>query len=415
VTTPEVATPAASEEPPSPPDGGLSLIVSRWWENVRSGEIGTAPIIIAIVLITAFFYSKNSNFVGATNFNNLITQMAPLAIISFGVVFVLLLGEIDLSISYIGGVAGVTVAELSLPGSGHQYPGLIAILVALLVGVALGAFQGWFVAYVLVPSFVVTLAGNLAFQGVILKSLPQGVIVIQDNTINNITNYYFSATWGWALAAVASLAYLVVVVSRVIGRRRHGVPVGSLWLEGLKVVAVAGLAFFVAYKCNTDPRRGVPFALVLMVVLLVFWSFVATRTTFGRHVYAVGGNAEAARRAGINVKRIRIVVFMISGMMAALGGIAFAARLRSVDLNAGGGTILLDAISAAVIGGVSLFGGRGHPKAAVLGALVIAMISNGIDLVGYSASTKYIVTGAILLAAVTLDTVTRRRLAAAGR
>jgi D-xylose transport system permease protein len=415
VTTPDLTEPSAAEKPSPAPDGGLSLIVSRWWDNVRSGEIGSAPIILAIVLITIFFYSKNSNFVGATNFNNLIVQMAGTATIAFGVVFVLLLGEIDLSISYIGGVAGVAIAELQLPGSGHQYPGLIAILVALLIGVALGAFQGSFVAFLLVPSFVVTLAGNLAFQGIILRSLPQGVIVIQDNTINNIANYFFSPLAGWIIAAVVSLIYLVVVVSGIVGKRRHGLPTGNLWLEALKVAGVTVIAFLVAYKSNTDPRRGVPFAGLLVVALLLFWTFIANRTTFGRHVYAVGGNAEAARRAGINVKRIRLIVFMISGAMAALGGIVFASRLRSVDLSAGGGTILLDAIAAAVIGGVSLFGGRGHPKAAVLGALVIAMISNGIDLVGYSASTKYIVTGAILLAAVTLDTVSRRRLAASGR
>jgi len=415
VPVPDVPAPSATEQQGSAPDAGLSLIVSRWWDNVRSGEIGSAPIILAIVLITIFFYSKNSNFVGATNFNNLIVQMAGTATIAFGVVFVLLLGEIDLSISYIGGVAGVVIAELQLPGSGHQFPGLIAIFVALLVGVGLGAFQGSFVAFLGVPSFVVTLAGNLAFQGIILRSLPQGVIVIQDNTINNIANYFFSPLGGWIIAAVVSLIYLVVVIGGIVGKRRHGVPTGNLLLEVAKVLGVTAIAFFVAYKSNTDPRRGVPFAGLLVVALLLFWTFIANRTTFGRHVYAVGGNAEAARRAGINVQRIRLIVFMISGSMAALGGIVFASRLRSVDLSAGGGTILLDAISAAVIGGVSLFGGRGHPKAAVLGALVIAMIANGIDLVGYSASTKYIVTGAILLAAVTLDTVSRRRLAASGR
>ena len=419
MSTPEVVGVNAPVESPPPAEessgSGIGGIFARWWENVRSGEIGSVPILLALVLITIFFYSKNSNFLGATNFNNLIVQMSGTAVTAFGVVFVLLLGEIDLSISYIGGLAGVTVAELQLPGSNHQFPGLIAIAAALLVGVLLGAFQGSFIAFLLVPSFVVTLAGNLAFQGLILRSLPQGVIVIQDNTINNIANYFFSPIDGWILAAIASLFYLGVVLLRFFGKRRHGIPTDNLWLEILKVVAVTAVAFFVAYKSNTDPRRGVPFAGVLMVILLIFWTFIANRTTFGRHVYAVGGNSEAARRAGINVQRIRLTVFMISGMMAALGGIVFASRLRSVDLNAGGGTILLDAIAAAVIGGVSLFGGRGQPRAAVLGAAVIAMIANGIDLIGYSASTKYIVTGAILLAAVTLDTVSRRRLAASGR
>ena len=341
--------------------------------------------------------------------------MAPIATIAFGVVFVLLLGEIDLSVGYVGGIAGMTVAELQLPGSSHQLPGLVAILLAVLVGVAIGAFQGSFVAFLGVPSFVVTLAGNLAWQGVILRSLPQGVIVIQDNTINNVTNYFFPPTAGWIIAGVVALGYALVVLNGILTRRRHGLPGRNLTLELGKVVGIAAIAFLVAYKSNTDPRRGVPFAGLLIIVLLAVWSFIATRTTFGRHVYAVGGNAEAVRRAGINVTRIRMLVFMIAGGMAALGGIVFASRLRSVDLSAGGGDILLDAIAAAVIGGVSLFGGRGYVKAAVLGALVIAMIDNGIDLVGYSSATKYIVTGAILLAAVTLDTVSRHSLAASGR
>jgi D-xylose transport system permease protein len=196
-------------------------------------------------------------------------------------------------------------------------------------------------------------------------------------------------------------------------RRRAGIAIRHPELAVLRVALITAACFIVVQICNHD--RGVPFAGVMVIVLLVFWTYIAKRTTFGRHVYAVGGNAEAARRAGINVKRIRILVFMIAGAMAALGGVVFAARLSSVDLNAGGGTILLDAISAAVIGGTSPFGGRGEVKSALLGALVISTIANGIDLVGYSSATKFIVTGAILLAAVTLDTISRRRLAASGR
>ena len=196
-------------------------------------------------------------------------------------------------------------------------------------------------------------------------------------------------------------------------RRRAGLAARGLTVPIVRVVLVAVGAFGIVAICNHD--RGVPFAALLIVVMLIFWTFIAQRTTFGRHVYAVGGNAEAARRAGINVARIRIIVFLISGLMAAMGGIVFAARLNSVDLTAGSGTILLDAISAAVIGGTSLFGGRGYVRSALLGALVISTIENGIDLVGYGDATKDIVTGLILLAAVTLDTVSRRRLAASGR
>ena len=398
-----------------PPTWSPSSLARLWWENVRSGAIGSAPIILAIVLIAVFFQSKNSNFLSATNFNNLLVQMAGTTAIAFGVVFVLLIGEIDLSVGYISGLAGVVVAELQLPGSSHDYPGLVAILLAVLVGVVIGVFQGSFVAFLGVPSFVVTLAGNLAWQGAILRSLPQGVIVIQDNTINNIANYFFSPAAGWVIAAVISCGYALVILNGIRVQRRHGLPVDDLPSRLAKVVVVAALSCGVAFWSGHDPRRGLPFAALLIVALLAALSVLSTRTTFGRHVYAVGGNAEAARRAGINVARIRVLVFAIAGAMSAVGGVIFASRLRSVDLSAGGGTILLDAIAAAVIGGVSLFGGRGRIGGAVLGALVIAMIANGTDLVGYSAAAQYIITAGILLAAVTLDSVSRRRLAAAGR
>jgi D-xylose transport system permease protein len=329
-------------------------------------------------------------------------------------VFVLLLGEIDLSIGYVSGIGGVTVAILQQPEKSYQVGGLIAILIAIALGAAIGAFQGSFVALIGVPSFVVTLAGLLAWQGVVQKAIgDQGVITIQDDTINNVANYSLPANWGWGLAIVAAIGYALTVVLSVCGRRRARVTAQHPVLLILKVVVIAALAFVVVRISNR--AGGVPFAGVLVAALLIFWTYVASRTTFGRHVYAVGGNAEAARRAGINVKRIRIFVFMISSAMAVLGGVVFAARLTSVDLNAGGGTILLDAISAAVIGGTSLFGGRGRVRDAVVGALLISAIANGIDLVGYTSATRFMVTGGILLAAVTLDTVLRRRQAAVGR
>ncbi|HEY6149247.1 MAG TPA: hypothetical protein VIW19_01915 [Gaiellaceae bacterium] len=385
------------------------------WDNLRSGELGAGPIIVALVIIVLFFYFKDSTYVGSTNFNNVIVQMAGTTIIAFGVVFVLLLGEIDLSIGSVSGLAAVVAAELQIPDSGHQIPGLLAILVAILAGAAIGAFQGSFVAFLGVPSFVVTLAGLLAWQGVLFKSLPQSVIIIQDNTINNTAGYFFSHLAGWIMAAAASGLYAFMVLGGVVGRLRAGLRVPNLPLLVAKVVLVTAIAFFVAYKSNADPGRGIPFAGLLILLLLIFWTFIATRTTFGRHVYAVGGNAEAARRAGINVVRIRVLVFAISGAMAALGGIVFAGRVQSVNLASGSGTTLLDAISAAVIGGTSLFGGRGRVVSAVLGGLVIALIANGIDLVGYSSATKLITTGVILLAAVTLDTLARRRQEATGR
>jgi D-xylose transport system permease protein len=259
----------------------------------------------------------------------------------------------------------------------------------------------------------VTLAGLIAFQGVIIKALPQGVIVIQDNLINDVANYYFSDLGGWIIAAALTTTYAASRLSGILARRRAGIAVRFWWLEIGRVAVVGGIAVVVVAIANRD--RGLPFAGLLVAVLYVVMTYIARRTTFGRHVYAVGGNAEAARRAGINVARVRILVFMIAGAMSGLGGVVLAARLNSVDLNQGGGTLLIDAIAAAVIGGTSLFGGRGEVRNALFGALVIATVANGLDTQGRSAGVIFIVTGAILLFAVTLDAVARRLQMRSGR
>jgi D-xylose transport system permease protein len=408
------ATPAEINVMSEEGGDGLAAIARRRWIAFKSGDVGSLPVIVGLVVLTVFFTSKSSVFFTAVNFDNLLVQMAGTTTIAIGVVFVLLLGEIDLSIGFVSGVAGVVVAELQQAGTNHNIGGAAALILALVAGALIGALQGSFVAFVGVPSFVVTLAGLLAWQGVIIRALgTQGVIGIQSNLVNNVANYYFSDTAGWIIAFVIALGSVASAVGTAWTRRRAGLPVGNLILIVARIIFVAGGAFLVVAICNHS--RGVPFAGLLLIALIGVFSYLATRLTFGRHVYAVGGNAEAARRAGINVAFIRIAVFMISGLMAALGGIIFAARLSSVDLSAGGGTILLDAIAAAVIGGTSLFGGRGYVRSALYGGLIIATISNGIDLVGYSDATKDITTGLILLAAVTLDTVSRRRLQKAGR
>ncbi len=390
-----------------------SILRARW-VALKSGDVGSLPVIIGIMAITAFFTSKTDIFFTAVNFSNLIGQMAAVSVIAIGVVFVLLIGEIDLSIGFVSGVAGVVVAELQLPGSGHQLPGLIAIGGALLAGALIGALQGSFVAFIGVPSFVVTLAGLLAWQGVILKLLgTEGVIGIQDTQINDVANYVLTKNAGWLIAIIFTAGLVAATLGTYISRWRAGLRSGNIVLTIIRVGFFAGLAFAAVAVCNHS--RGVPLVGLIVLFLVVLGAYVANRTTFGRHVYAVGGNAEAARRAGVNVKLIKVLVFSISGAMAAMGGIILASRLNSVDLTAGGGTLLLDAISAAVIGGVSLFGGRGRVSGALFGGLIIGMISNGVDLVGYTDATKYITTGVILLAAVTLDTLARRRQAAAGR
>jgi len=388
----------------------------RVYDNIRTGNLGILPIVIGLAFIVVFFSFKATNFFTADNFNNII-QMAGLTMLAFGVVFVLLLGEIDLSIGYLSGIAALAVAEFQLPGSGHAYPGLVAIAIAVGLCALIGGAQGSVVAKVGVPSFVVTLAGLLIWQGVILQVLEiKGVIVIEDNLINDLANYYFSANAGWIIAAVITGLYAVGTLGGVIGKRRAGVAIRRPLLLVAKVVGVAVACFgVVAVSNHASVPRGLPLAGVLVVIFLVVLTFLAKRTPFGRHVYAVGGNAEAARRAGINVARIRIIVFMISGAMAGVGGVILAARLNSVDLNVGGGTLLLDAISAAVIGGTSLFGGRGEVRSALIGALVISTVSNGLNTAGYKTGTIYIVTGVILLLAVTLDTIARRLQARSGR
>jgi len=416
------------------PEGGDAEQETLWQRavgNVRSGNLGVLPVVLAELAIIVYFAFTATNFFTAPNFVNVILQMAGVTMIAFGVVFVLLIAEIDLSIGFLSGIAALTAAELQLP-DGRNYPGWLCILIALAVVAIIGAAQGAFVAKVGVPSFVVTLAGLLIWQGVILKVLQvRGVIIVEDDWINKTATYYFSANVSWIIATVVAVGYALVVLGGVVGKRRAGLaikPVPAI----LKVAGVAIAAYGVVGICThaTRPKAcpegtplsvnctqplGLPLAAVLMLVFLVGLTFLAKRTTFGRHVYAVGGNAEAARRSGINVARVRILVFMISGIMAGVGGIVLAARLQSVNLNVGGGTLLLDSISAAVIGGVSLFGGRGEVRGALLGSLIIATIANGLNIGGYSTGTIYVVTGVILLAAVTLDTVARRLQERSGR
>jgi len=396
---------------------GLAGLYQRALNNVKSGNLGVLPIALGMVFIVVFFSFKATNFFTGNNFDNVIVQMAGFAMLAYGVVFVLLLGEIDLSISYVAGIGALTVAELQLPGSGHQINGLLAMVAAVVICAVIGAAQGSIVAFVGVPSFVVTLAGFMIWQGVILQKLEQpGSIIIQDRWINYTASYYFSDTAGWLIAGIITGVYALTVLGGVIGQRRAGVAIRNPGLVAAKLLGIAVAAFgVVAVSNHAHIPHGLPLSGVLVILFLVILTFLAKRTTFGRHVYAVGGNAEAARRAGINVPRIRILVFMISSAMAAVGGIILAANVNSVDLNFGGGTLLLNSIAAAVIGGVSLFGGRGEVRAAFLGALVIATVSNGLNTAGYATGIIYMVTGVILLFAVTLDTIARRLQVRSGR
>jgi D-xylose transport system permease protein len=391
---------------------GVGPYLRDWIEQVRAGELGSIPIVVAIIVIAIYMQARNSNFLTAGNFVNLIAQMSPFAIIGMGLVFVLLLGEIDLSVGYVSGMGGVIAAVLLQP-DGSQWATWAAILAALVVGCAIGLGQGFFVAKLGVPSFVVTLAGLLGWNGVVLQIVgTKGTIVIQDKFVNGLANDYVDHTVAWIIGVGTVAAWFGVQVLTVFRRRQAGLQNVPWAIIAARTLAVLAATIFVIEWADTD--RGIPYVGLLMLGLLIALTFLAIRTRFGRHVYAVGGNAEAARRAGINVAGVRLAVFALCSTMAALGGIVLASRLNSVDTSTGGGSILLYSIAACVIGGTSLFGGRGAVKSAVLGAIVVAMIENGLGLLNVSAGTKFIVTGVVLLAAVTLDSVSRRRSAAAG-
>jgi D-xylose transport system permease protein len=406
-----MTTAAQAPEPETLPP--LDPLPQRIWDNVRTGNLGPAPVLIALALVVLIFGFSAENFWSPANFQNIITTMAGPTLIAYGVVFVLLIGEIDLSVAYVSGVAGVVVAQLQRPDGAHL-SWWLCVLLAIAATTAIGAFQGSVIALVGVPSFVVTLAGYEIWNGVIFKGLP-GVITIQSQKINDFSYYLFSPTAGWIIATLVSAVYLGGMLWSALSARRHGIVLRDPLLFVLKLVIVPLVAFVTVDVLNKPGSGGMPLGVLLMVGALVVWTFVAKQTTFGRHVYAVGGNPEAARRAGINVPRIRILVFMIAGAMSGLGGVVLAARLQSVDLQAGSGTLLLDVISAAVIGGTSLFGGRGDVRNALIGSALIYTIQSGMFIKGYATGIIFIVTGIILLLAVTFDTVVRRLQARSGR
>jgi D-xylose transport system permease protein len=414
-TTPIETSDAAPVGVPAAPEGeSLGAYARRWWAGVRAGDLGSLPIIVGLILIAVIFQSQNDRFLTAGNFVNLIVQMAAITVIGMGIVFVLLLGEIDLSVGYVSGVAGVTTALLMIPDGSNEFGAGPAIAAALLVGLGIGVLQGLIITKVGIPSFIVTLAGLLGWNGVVLLLIgDKGTVIIQNDFVVGFANDFLPDVTAWIVLIAGVALYLGVLLNGYRTRRAAGLPTEPTSLMALRVLGLAAAGFIVVAVANQD--RGIPYVFLVITALYIAWTFVLNRTRFGRHIYAVGGNAEAARRAGISVDNVKIACFAICSAMAALGGIILASRLRSIDTNSGGGSILLYSIAAAVIGGTSLFGGRGHIKSAVLGALVIASIDNGLGLLGLSSGTKFVITGLVLLAAVAVDSLSRRGRAQAGR
>jgi D-xylose transport system permease protein len=392
----------------------LKGAMKDYWSRVKAGDIGSLPAVLGLVVLCIVFGSMSNVFLTPGNFANLITQAAAVIVIAMGLVFVLLLGEIDLSAGYTAGVSGAVLVILI---TNEGQPWYIALLASIAVGVLLGFFLGTLVARLGIPSFVVTLAAFLAFQGILLLLAGEGgTIRVEDETILAVQNSNISPIGSWVFFIVIAVAYVLVGLSSMNARRNAGLKteLKKLWIiKTAALLTLTGLAVFALnLERSNNPDlvslKGIPYVVPVILLLLVVGTFVLGRTAFGRHIYAVGGNAEAARRAGINVKRIRITAFMICSGFAAIAGMIFASRQNSISPTTGGSSTLLYAVGAAVIGGTSLFGGKGKVRDAILGGLVVAVIDNGMGLLGYAAGIKFIVTGLVLLVSAGVDAISRR-------
>ncbi len=408
----------------SPADAAGPVSLGEYWKQyrnkLRAGDVGSLPALLGlVVLFIVFAIASPAAFLSTFNLANLITQAGSICVLAMGIGFVLLLGHIDLSAGVIGGVGAGVMAQLMLA---RGLPWYVALGVAILIGVAMGLGTGVLVSAVGIPSFVVTLATFLAYQGVLLWIIGDGGSVpIRDQVVFAISNGNMPVIIGWIVVLGSIAAYAAVNLMVYARRRAAALVTAPLVVIVLRIAVLAVVLILATYLLSQNRARGnvvlegIPWIAPLVGVLLVIWTFVQNRTAFGRHVYAVGGNAEAARRAGIRVGRITIACFIISSVMAVISGIVGASRLASVTPDAGAGNTLLYAVAAAVIGGTSLFGGKGKARDAIIGGLVIAVIDNGLGLLGLQAYIKYIVTGVVLLLAASVDAISRRRRASAGR
>jgi D-xylose transport system permease protein len=391
----------------------LKGAASNYLSRIKSGDIGSLPAVLGLISLIAVFGAMSEFFLTNRNFANLLTQAAPVMVIAMGLVFVLLLGEIDLSAGYASGVCGAVLVILV---TNHGWSWYTALPASIAVGAGLGTLIGTLVSRLGIPSFVVTLAAFLAFQGVLLLLAGEGgTIPIADKTILAVENSNLTPSQGWILWAVTSALYVATGLNRINSRRKAGLVVELTQLWAMKTSALLIITGGAVYELNQErglsaanSTKGVPVVAPLILAILVAGTFLLSRTAFGRHIYAVGGNAEAARRAGINVKRVRTIAFVLCSSLAAVAGMLFASRMNSISPSTGGSSTLLYAVGAAVIGGVSLFGGQGRMRDAILGGLVVAVIDNGMGLLGYGAGIQFLVTGAVLLVSAGVDAVSRR-------
>ncbi|NGO09361.1 sugar ABC transporter permease [Streptomyces sp. HC44] len=381
--------------------------------KLTAGEVGSLPVVLVLAAVWITFQSLNESFLSPRNLSNLSVDIVGTGLIAVGIVFVLLLGELDLSV---GSVSGLAAAVFAILNVNHGVPEWLALIIAVFAGTVTGAVQGFSVAKTRVPAFVITLAGLLTWDGLMLYVLgTSGTVNLDENgLVAKLTSHYFTndgAAYG--LAAVGT--GLVFLVSNQDRRRRKavGMPHRTLRGVGVRTGVLAVVAFTAAYLLNRF--QGLPLALLIFLVVVAGLDIVLRRTHYGRQVYALGGSVEAARRASLSVTRVQTAVLAVSGTMAAIGGLFLASRITSVSEGAGSGILLLNAIAAAVIGGTSLFGGRGTTWSAVLGMLVIQSIASGMVITDTPTAVQFMITGGVLFAAVVIDALSRRSQEAHGR
>ncbi|MDQ3386168.1 MAG: sugar ABC transporter permease [Actinomycetota bacterium] len=385
-------------------EGTKGGFFARTFGRLGPAGLGPLPVLLGLAAIWAVFTFANPRFLSAVNLTNMMLQIAAVGTISVGIVLVLLLGEIDLSVGSVSGLAAGVMAVLSVK---NELPAVAALGVGLLAGAAIGAFNGFIVTRFRVHSLVVTLAGLLGFQGALLYVLGDtGTVNLRDPLITGLAGTFFAPIVGWVVAVVVISSY---AAASLLGRRAElAAGIERPMAPVVARIAAVGVAIIVVVAVlNAD--RGMPLAVVIFLGFVVVFHLLTKKTQFGRYLYAIGGNEEAARRAGIKVERVKIAAFTLCSILAAAGGILAASRLLAANQASGSGDILLNAIAGPVIAGTSLMGGRGSIWSALLGALVIGSISNGMDLLAFDSSIKFMVTGAVLLIAATLDAVSSRR------